>query len=130
MKKFNQIIRLVNFSALLVAITLSATAQQLGLGRGNTPTTTAPVEETISYTTPKDYVVAEIIVTGNQFLDPNSMISMSGLRVGDKIKIPGDAINSAIKKLMDQKILEDVEVFARKIEGEQIWLELKIREQS
>lgn len=131
MKKFNQIIRLVNLSALLLAITLSATAQQLGLGRGNTtPTTTAPVDEAISYTTPKDYVVAEIIVTGNQFLDPNSMISMSGLRVGDKIKIPGDAINSAIKKLMDQKILEDVEVFARKIEGEQIWLELKIREQS
>ena len=31
---------------------------------------------------------------------------------------------------MDQKILEDVEIFARKIEGEQIWLELRIREQS
>ena len=105
-------------------------AQQLGLGRNTPATTSAPKDEAINYAEPKDYVVAEIIVTGNQFLDPNSMISMSGLRVGDKIKVPGDAINGAIKKLMDQKILEDVEILARKIEGEQIWLEIRIKEQS
>jgi outer membrane protein insertion porin family len=130
MKKFNHLIRVVNFSAFLVAIGVSAAAQQLGLGQRNGAPATAPAENPISYATPKEYVLADIVVTGNHFLDPNSMISMSGLKVGDKIKVPGDAINGAIKKLMDQKILEDVEILYRKIEGEQIWLELRIREQS
>ncbi len=131
MKKFNQPARLAIFVALLVSIAISASAQQLGLGSRLAPTTpTQTNEDLLSYAAPKDYVLAEIIVTGNQFLDPNSMISMSGLRVGDKIKIPGDAITTAIKKLMDQKILEDVEILARKIEGDKIWLELRIKEQS
>ncbi|MFN3379060.1 MAG: POTRA domain-containing protein, partial [Runella zeae] len=131
MKKFNQPARLAIFVALLVSIAISASAQQLGLGSRLTPSTSTQTnEDLLSYAAPKDYVLAEIIVTGNQFLDPNSMISMSGLRVGDKIKIPGDAITSAIKKLMDQKILEDVEILARKIEGDKIWLELRIKEQS
>lgn len=130
MKKFNQLIRLVSFSAVFAATSIGLHAQQLGLGRNTPVVTSTPKDETINYAEPKDYVVAEIIVTGNQFLDPNSMVSMSGLRVGDKIKVPGDAINSAIKKLMDQKILEDVEILARKIEGEQIWLEIQIKEQS
>ncbi|MCU0340045.1 MAG: outer membrane protein assembly factor BamA [Spirosomaceae bacterium] len=125
MKKFN--LRLC--VAVWVGLsTLNATAQQLGLGNrfGTTPAT----ETTIDYADPKEYTIAEIIVTGNQFLDPNSMVSMSGLKAGDKIKVPGDALNSAIKKLMDQKILEDVEILARKIEGGQIWLEMQIREQA
>ena len=130
MKNFNQLIRLVSFSAVFAATSIGLHAQQLGLGRNTPVVTSTPKDETINYAEPKDYVVAEIIVTGNQFLDPNSMVSMSGLRVGDKIKVPGDAINSAIKKLMDQKILEDVEILARKIEGEQIWLEIQIKEQS
>jgi len=130
MKKFNQLIRFVSFSAAFVTVSICLHAQQLGLGRNTPVVTSTPKDDAINYAEPKDYVVAEIVVTGNQFLDPNSMISMSGLRVGDKIKVPGDAINGAIKKLMDQKILEDVEILARKIEGEQIWLEIHIKEQS
>jgi outer membrane protein insertion porin family len=101
-------------------------AQRLGLTRTPVETTSS---SPVNYAEPKDYVLAEIAVTGNQFLDPNSMVSMSGLRVGDKIKVPGETINGAIRKLMDQKILEDVEILVRKIEGEQIFLELHIKEQ-
>ncbi|WP_428655521.1 outer membrane protein assembly factor BamA [Runella sp.] len=129
MKNFNQPARLATFAALFLCTVVSAMAQQLGLGQ-RTPATAKPAEEAISYANPKELTIADIVVTGNQFLDPNSMISMSGLKVGDKIKVPGDAITGAIKKLMDQKILEDVEVLYRKIEGEQIWLELHIKEQS
>ena len=101
MKKFNQLIRLVSFSAVFAATSIGLHAQQLGLGRNTPVVTSTPKDETINYAEPKDYVVAEIIVTGNQFLDPNSMVSMSGLRVGDKIKVPGDAINSAIRKFLN-----------------------------
>lgn len=129
MKNFNQPARLATFVALFLCTVVSAMSQQLGLGQRGLPAAT-PAEEAISYANPKELTIADIVVTGNQFLDPNSMISMSGLKIGDKIKVPGDAITSAIKKLMDQKILEDVEVLYRKIEGEQIWLELHIKEQS
>lgn len=129
MKNFNHLFCCLFGAAILLSVTASVNAQQLGLGRGMT-TTPTPAEKDIDYANPKELVIAEIIVTGNQFLDPNSMISMSGLKVGDKIKIPGEAITGAIKKLMDQKILEDVEILYRKIDAEKIWLELQIKEQS
>ncbi|TAE39454.1 MAG: outer membrane protein assembly factor BamA [Runella slithyformis] len=115
--------------SLLFLVGLPASAQRLGLGRVPAATAPAATADPINYAEPKEYVLADVIVTGNQFLDPNSMISMSGLRVGDKIKVPGETITGAIKKLMDQKILDDVEVLVRKIEGEQIFLELHIKEQ-
>jgi outer membrane protein insertion porin family len=119
----------------LVSSSLLASAQQLGLGaRVKTDTTVAAAatstkSEAVNYAAPKEYVVADIIVTGYQFLDPNSLISMSGIKVNDKVKIPGSTIDGAIKKLMDQKIMDDVEVLYTKIEGEQIWLNIHIKEQ-
>ncbi len=82
----------------------------------------------LNYAAPKEYEIAEITTTGSKYYDGNSMVSLSGLRVGDKIKVPGDAITSAIKKLMGQGILEEVEVDAVKIEGDKIWLNLVIKE--
>src|SRR5690606_20984925 len=38
------------------------------------------------------------------------------------------AISSAIKKLWDQSILADVEIFATKIEGRKIFLEIRLKE--
>lgn len=125
MKNFNLCV-FVAIVSIVGYVADTATAQQLGLGR-RLPTSTSI---DIDYEQPKEYTIAEIIVTGNQFLDPNSMVSMSGLKAGDKIAVPGEAINSAIKKLMDQKILDDVEILARKIEGDQIWLEMHIKEQA
>ncbi|MCU0468617.1 MAG: outer membrane protein assembly factor BamA [Arcicella sp.] len=82
----------------------------------------------LNYAEPKEYEIAEITTTGSRYYDGNSMISLSGLRVGDRIKVPGDAITSAIKKLMGQGILEEVQVDASKIDGDKIWLNLVIKE--
>jgi outer membrane protein insertion porin family len=108
---------------------ISGFAQQLGLGNRLPAAAPVAAADEINYANPKEYTIAGIVVTGSQFLDPNSMISMSGLKVGDKIKIPGEYTNNAIRKLMDQKILEDVEILYTKIEGEQIWLNIQIKEQ-
>ena len=91
----------------------------------------APIVEQrleLNYAEPKEYEIMDITTTGSRFYDGNSMISLSGLRVGDKIKVPGDAVTSAIKKLMAQGILEEVEVEAAKIEGDKIWLNINIKE--
>lgn len=82
----------------------------------------------INYSSPKEYEIADIEVRGVQFLDNNALISLSGLRVGDKIKVPGDEITTAIKKLWNQGIIGNVTIFASKVEGDKIWLVIELTE--
>ena len=82
----------------------------------------------INYSSPKEYEIADIEVRGVQFLDNNALISLSGLRVGDKIKVPGDEITTAIKKLWRQGIIGNVTIFASKVEGDKIWLVIELTE--
>lgn len=82
----------------------------------------------INYSSPKEYEIADIEVKGIEFLDNNALISLSGLRVGDKIKIPGDNISSAIKKLWKQGIIGNVGIYATKVEDNKVWLTLELTE--
>ncbi|WP_420316955.1 BamA/OMP85 family outer membrane protein [Ekhidna sp.] len=82
----------------------------------------------INYSSPREYEIADIEVRGVQFLDNNALISLSGLRVGDKIKVPGDEITTAIKKLWNQGIIGNVSIFASKVEGDKIWLVIELTE--
>jgi outer membrane protein insertion porin family len=82
----------------------------------------------VNYSSPKEYTVADISVEGVEFLDNNALISLSGLKVGDQIKIPGDEISQAIKKIWKQGIIGNVSIEATKVEGNQIWLKIKLNE--
>ncbi|AKQ46855.1 outer membrane protein assembly complex, YaeT protein [Rufibacter radiotolerans] len=99
----------------------AASAQiRIGLGSGNSAT--------IDYANPRKYEIGGITVSGAKFLDPNTLISLTGLRVGDEIEVPGDAISKAIQKLWDQGILGGVDVRATKIEGDKIFLDFFLTE--
>jgi outer membrane protein insertion porin family len=102
-------------------------AQVIGGKLFSTQPTSVTTTE-FSYATPQEYEIAGITVAGSQFYDGNSMISISGLQIGDKIKVPGDAIASAIRKIMDQGILDEVSVYATKTDGSKIWLEIALKE--
>jgi outer membrane protein insertion porin family len=80
------------------------------------------------YSNPKEFIIADITVSGSKFLDANSLISLSGLKKGDRIRIPGDDISSAIKRLWDQGLLGGVEITATKVEGENIYLDIFVKE--
>ena len=82
----------------------------------------------INYSSPKEYEIAGIELKGVEFLDDNALISLSGLKVGDKIKIPGDEISAAVKKLWKQGIIGDLSINASKIEGNQIYLVVELSE--
>ncbi len=56
-------------------------------------------EATLNYASPQEYTIAAIEVTGLNVLDKSAMVSLTGLKIGDKIKIPGAAISGAIRKL-------------------------------
>jgi outer membrane protein insertion porin family len=113
-------------SIMLLCGILNANAQRVGLGANTTkPASTAIVFDAAD---PKEYTIAEVTVSGTQFLDPNSMISISGLKPGDKVRIPGPAIPSAVRRMMDFGTLDDVEIMATKVEAEKVWLNVHIKE--
>ena len=56
------------------------------------------------------------------------VIGLSGLAVGDKIAIPGDAITSAIKKLSTQGLFSEVKILASRIDGDKMSIEIRLKE--
>jgi len=56
-------------------------------------------EVNIDYGAQKEYTIGGITVTGVKYLDVNVLTMLSGLTVGDKVKIPGDKITASIRKL-------------------------------
>ena len=77
---------------------------------------------------PKRYALGGITVSGTRYLDPNTLIALSGLRIGDPITIPGEEIGKAIRKLWTQGILGDVSVGIARIEGDKIFLDFNLKE--
>lgn len=81
-----------------------------------------------SYSAPKTYEIAAIGVTGTQTLDPNAIKLLSGLSVGKEIDIPGDETAEALRKLWKQDLFSDVQIYAQKVEGRKVFLEIRIKE--
>lgn len=82
----------------------------------------------INYSLPKKYTIGGITVTGVQYLNSSVLISLSGLQVGDKVEIPGEKIRSAMDKLWQQGLFEDVKIIATHIQNEQIFLDIRLAE--
>ncbi len=80
------------------------------------------------YSRPKEYEIGGITVNGIQYLDQNVLIMLSGLKVGEQIKVPGDKITDAIRKLWDQGLFEDVSISASDIKGGIIFLVIDLKE--
>ncbi|MDG1278094.1 MAG: POTRA domain-containing protein [Algoriphagus sp.] len=82
----------------------------------------------LNYAKPETYRIAEIKAVGLSTLDEIAILSLSGLKVDDRIEVPGDAISNALKKLWGQGIIGDVKILVTKIEGEDIYLLLDLTE--
>lgn len=74
----------------------------------------------------KTYEIAGITVSGADAYEDFVLIGFSGLAVGDKIEVPGDAITKALKRFWKQGLFSDVKIKATKIEGSKIWLEIAL----
>jgi outer membrane protein insertion porin family len=74
----------------------------------------------------KKYTIGEITVSGNTTFSPQTIITYSGLQSGDEVMVPGEKISAAIKKLWESNLFGNVDVYAVKIEGETIDLEIEL----
>ena len=78
---------------------------------------------------PKVYEIAGIKVSGVDHVDDYVIIGYSGLAVGEKIEIPGDAITNAVKRFYRQGLYSKVQIKLEKVVGDKAWLEIVLRQQ-
>jgi outer membrane protein insertion porin family len=99
---------------------------QLGKSGGNSSFGNRPVTTPDA---PKQYEIGGITVTGTKYLDEDLLISVSGLTVGNKIKLPNDeSISKAIRNLWKQELFSDVNISIAKTIGSKIFLNIKVEE--
>ncbi len=82
----------------------------------------------IIYEKNKAYELGGISVTGLQKFSEEAVKVFSGLKVGQEIRLPGDKLTSAIKKLYEQKQFSQVDVYISKIDGNVVYLEFDVTE--
>ena len=82
----------------------------------------------INYEKPVEYIIGGVEVTGVEFLDKNVIIMLSEIEIGKRVKIPGDEITSAIRKLWDQGLFDNISITATSIKGNNIFLSINLKE--
>lgn len=82
----------------------------------------------IDYASPKQLEIGGITVSGTKYLDKKVLVLLSGLSVGEKIQVPGEATTQAIHKLWDQGLFSDVEITATKIVDDKIFIDIRLQE--
>lgn len=83
----------------------------------------------VFYSSPKTYILGGVEVSGlgDQY-DTETLIQLSGLVVGNEIKIPGDAVTKAIKRLYSQGLFSDVSIEIARVNGNKVFLEIQLAE--
>ncbi len=82
----------------------------------------------ISYDHPQKFIIGGIDVSGKNYLDKSVVVMLSDLEEGEKIKVPGDEITSAIRNLWNQGLFDDVRIIATKVTGDTIYLNIYLHE--
>lgn len=80
------------------------------------------------YSLQQEFEIGAIKVSGANYSDDNAIIGVSGLKVGNKIQIPGNDIPKAIKSLWKLRLFTDVQIIKEKNIGDVIFLEISVKE--
>ena len=82
----------------------------------------------MTYGEPKDFEIGGITVLGANFSDDNAIIGVTGLKIGENLRIPGPEIPKAIKALWKLRLFTDVKIIQEKVIGDVIFLEVHLQE--
>lgn len=89
----------------------------------------AMAQSSVDYSTPQQYEIANISVTGIKYLQAGPIVKLTGLSEGSSITVPGPEIGQAIEKLWKQGLFSDANIYASKIENGKIYLVVQLTEQ-
>jgi outer membrane protein insertion porin family len=85
-------------------------------------------QKVVDFMTVEDYIIGGVTVTGVRFLDANALIGISGLRIGQEVAIPGDAVTTAVQKLWQQGLFSDVRISIAKTISDTVYLDINLQE--
>jgi len=84
----------------------------------------------MDYENPKEYVIADVTVSGIEFIQKEVLLSISGLKAGNTITLPGDGVTDVLKKFWSQGLFSDAKITATQIRNDSVWLDIYLTEQS
>ncbi len=86
--------------------------------------TTEDIE--IDYQNPQEYTIGPIHIAGGEGYDQNAIKLVSGLRAGQKIVIPGNALSDAIKSLWKEELFSDVQIYVDRVMAGVVYLTIDV----
>lgn len=75
-----------------------------------------------------NYIIGGIEVTGIVSYNKQTIVTFTGLRKGEEIKIPGERLSAVIQKLWKLELFSDIKFFLTDVQGDTAFLELYIQE--
>lgn len=82
----------------------------------------------ITFDKGQTYTLGGLEVTGLKSFNEQTVITFTGLRVGQEITIPGEQLSEVINRLWDLRLFSDINFYQTRVEGDKIFLELEIVE--
>ncbi|MDE7387994.1 MAG: outer membrane protein assembly factor BamA, partial [Muribaculaceae bacterium] len=93
------------------------------------PTDTIVAPPVVYSSVPRTYTIAGITVSGAPNYRDDVVQSYAGLKVGERIEIPGAEISNAAKRLFNQGLFSQVQIKIDKVADGKVWLEYAVRQQ-
>jgi outer membrane protein insertion porin family len=78
----------------------------------------------LNYSDKKTYEIGGINIVGAENRDRNAIKSITGLKEGGKVQIPGPSIPAAIKSLLKLRLFDDVQIIQDSTKGEIVFLKI------
>ncbi len=78
---------------------------------------------------PGMYELIDVTATGSRFYSETFIVSASNLTVGSNIRIPGEDIPQAIKRLHNTGLFSDVKIYKREVGRDGVILDIEVMEQ-
>lgn len=116
------------FTIILVLLAIPSKAQDTNSSSATVKNDSITVQKNIVYEKGKEYILGGISVTGLQKFTESTVKVFTGLKIGQPLKLPGDKLTSAIKKLYESKQFRTVEVYLLRVDGNTIYLEFDVKE--
>ena len=92
----------------------------------NNSVTIEDTNSKFNFLDPKEYEIGPIRIEGADNFDHQGIRLISGLRQGEKIKIPGEMISNAIKNLWKEEIFSDIQIHIEKELAGVIYFVIKV----
>jgi outer membrane protein insertion porin family len=100
----------------LIFVTISVNAQEK--------------QKIFNYSQNNDYIIGGVSISGIRYLDINALVGISGLKVGQEVTIPGDAITTAAQRLWQQGLFSDVRISIDTVKSDTVFLDIFLQERA